>query len=65
MPFSIIISFFVTTILSFVRLIFHPSSANNGIESSGCFISLKWNAVFAFIDSSGMSNCVVATDSIV
>jgi hypothetical protein len=49
--------------LSFVRSILHPSSANNGIDSRGCSISLKWNAVFAFIESSGISNAVVATDS--
>ena len=65
MPFNIILSFFVTTILSSVKLILHPSSASNGIESSSCsIISLKWYAVFAFIDSLGMSNAVVATDSI-
>jgi hypothetical protein len=35
------------------------------MDSRGCSISLKWNAVFALIDSSGMSNCVVATDYMV
>jgi hypothetical protein len=64
-PFNITLSFFVTTMLSFVELILHPLSANNGMDSSGCSISLEWNADFALIDSSGMSNCVVATDSIV
>jgi hypothetical protein len=33
------------------------------MDSSGCSISLKWNAVFAFIDSSGISRVVVVTDS--
>jgi hypothetical protein len=35
MPFNIILSFLVTTILSFVKLILQPSSANSGIDSSG------------------------------
>jgi hypothetical protein len=41
LPSNIILLFFNTTILSFAKLILQPSSANSGIDSSGCFISLK------------------------
>ena len=64
-PFDTILSFFVTTTLSFVNAILHPSSANAGMESSGVSISLKWKAVFALSDTSGISNFVVATEFMV
>ena len=63
-PFNIILLFFLTTILSSVNSILQPSSANTGNDSSGVSISLKWKAVFALSDTSGISNFVVATDVI-
>jgi hypothetical protein len=47
-PFDNILSFFVTTILSFVRLILHLSSASNGMDSSGCFISFEVEGCLCF-----------------
>ena len=60
-PFNIILLFFLTTILSSVSSILHPSSANTGNDSSGVSISLKWYAVLAFSDTSGISNFVDAS----
>ena len=65
MPFNIILLFFFTTILSSDNSILHQSSASTGSDSSCVSISLKWKAVFASSDTSGISSFDVVTESIV
>ena len=49
--------------LSFVKLIEHPSSASTGMDNSGVSISLKGYVVCAVVVSSGISNFVIASVS--